>query len=438
MLVLYKRFALVLVVALVIGFSLGVARGMQASGSALIVEPFYGKKIVVVGRVVDDPSYADHGQTEVYLSTATIQGGPKIAGKVRVRGYALNLNRGDTVRVEGKLYDGFGSYSASMYYAQITVLQHDEGWAHAVRSRFRTGLLNSLPEPSASLAFGLLVGAKSGLSADLATRLSIVGLTHLVAVSGYNLTIIIRATRRLFVKLSPRISLVFSLLLIVGFLLVTGFSASIVRAAVVSLLSLAAWYFGREPKPAVLLLLAAAITCLLNPMYVRGDIGWYLSFLAFFGILILAPLVSSRLWKSPKLWQQVLVESTAAVVMTAPLIAYTFGRLSIIAPLANMLILPFIPLTMLLSFVAGLTGMISPLFSSFIALPARLMLWLIVKVVEQLSAISWASTSISVSSVQMLALYAGIAGITVALYLKQGSSRDTMHVVKRKNVHVRT
>ena len=92
------------------------------------------------------------------------------------------------------------------------------------------------------------------------TQLAAVGLTHIIAVSGYNLTIIIRAMRRLLTKRSKYQSTLLSFGLIAVFLLVTGFSASIVRAAIVSGLSLIAWYYGRAFRPLLLILLSAVIT----------------------------------------------------------------------------------------------------------------------------------------------------------------------------------
>jgi len=121
-----------------------------------------------------------------------------------------------------------------------------------------------------------------------------VGLTHIIAVSGYNLTIILHAGKRLLGKRSKRISTFLSLALIAVFLLLAGASASIVRAAIVSVLSIAAGYYGRTFKPLNLIVLAAAITAWANPVYVWSDVSWYLSFLAFYGVMVVSPLIQKR------------------------------------------------------------------------------------------------------------------------------------------------
>ena len=142
---------------------------------------------------------------------------------------------------------------------------------------------------------GLLIGQKANLPDHIYDELLMVGLVHIIAVSGYNLTIILRATEGLLKKHSKRLSTLLALNLIGVFLLFAGGSASIVRASVVSVLAIAAAYYGRKFKPVVLLLLAAAITAWAKPFYVWSDIGWYLSFLAFFGVMVVAPLALRRL-----------------------------------------------------------------------------------------------------------------------------------------------
>jgi competence protein ComEC len=261
-----------------------------------------------------------------------------------------------------------------------------------------------------------LIGQRSTLPQQITDALTAVGLVHIVAVSGYNLTIIIRGVGRL--KLGSKYQkLIVSLALIVGFVLVTGFSASIVRAALVSGLSLWAWYYGRHVKPLVLISFAAAITGLWNPFYVWGDLSWYLSFLAFFGVLVIAPVIAARFFKkSPKLLTMVLLETLSAELMTLPLVLMTFGQLSIIALVANVLVVPWVPLAMLLSAVAGLAGMLIPQFAGWLAFPARLLLTYMLDIVHLLSSLPSVLVHRSISTVYMVALYALVLALTLILY----------------------
>jgi competence protein ComEC len=149
------------------------------------------------------------------------------------------------------------------------------------------------------------------------------------------------------------------------------------RAGLVTLMGLAAWYYGRNVHPLVLLPLAAAITALANPSFVWGDMGWYLSFGSFAGVLLLAPLIQRYFWGSsgePGVIRGILVETSSAQLATMPIIFFAFGTYSAYSLLANMIILPLIPLTMLLTFIAGIAGVTAPAIAPWIGAPASLIL----------------------------------------------------------------
>jgi len=224
--------------------------------------------------------------------------------------------------------------------------------------------------------------------------------------------------------------LVASLTLIVGFVLVTGFSASIVRAAIVSILGLWAWYYGRKLKPFVLISFTAAITGLWNPFYVWSDLGWYMSFLAFFGVLVIAPLMTKRYFKSqPKILTIVLIETLSAEIMTLPLILMTFSQLSMVALLANVLAVPLVPLAMLFSTVAGLAGAFLPTIAGWIALPARITLTYMLDVIHVLASIPSVLLHRSISLATMLVFYACVIVFVVTIYT-HSKRHNTLNMLK--------
>ncbi|HET7827594.1 MAG TPA: ComEC/Rec2 family competence protein, partial [Candidatus Saccharimonadales bacterium] len=332
-----------------------------------------------------------------------------LAGTFKLSGFGQKMiYRGDRVQVTGSIFPSRGSNQATIAYAKFVKLSNGQSWYADLNRKFSAGMQNALPEPMASFAMGLLIGQRNNLPADITAALTAVGLVHIVAVSGYNLTIIVRAVGRL--KLGSKYQkLMISLSLIAAFVMITGFSASIVRAALVSVLSLWAWYYGRRVKPMVLINLAAAASALWNPFYIWGDLGWYLSFLAFFGVLVIAPLISARLFsKPPKLITMVLLETLSAELMTLPLILMTFSQLSIIALVANLLIVPLVPVAMLLSAAAGTVGILIPQLVGWIALPARLLLTYMLDIIHLLSSIPSALLHRSVSLAYMLILYGAV------------------------------
>jgi competence protein ComEC len=163
--------------------------------------------------------------------------------------------------------------------------------------------------------------------------------------------------------------------MILAFMAVTGMSPSMSRAGLVAGLSLAAWYYGRKIHPLVLLPLAAAVTLLVNPQFGWNDLGWQLSFAAFAGVIILAPLLQRYFFgdKEPGAIRQVAGETLSAQIFTLPLLVMAFGMMSNVALLANVLILPLVPLAMLLVFLAGIFATV-PLLGAVIAAPTT---WLL-------------------------------------------------------------
>jgi competence protein ComEC len=249
----------------------------------------------------------------------------------------------------------------------------------------------------------------------LVDALQIVGLTHIVVASGYNLTILVRLSRRLFVKVSKYLSALTSVGLIVGFLAITGLSPSMTRAGLVALLSLWAWYYGRKFHPVTLLAFAAATTVLYNPSYVWGDIGWSLSFAAFAGVMVVAPLMQSYFYgnEEPPFVQKIIGETVSAQLATAPIILVAFGQFSNIAILSNLLILPFIPVTMFLVFIAGIGSYIVPAFSSVVGWPAETVLNAMIFVIDKTSEVEWAQSKWQISILGAIGIYV-IIGLACA------------------------
>jgi competence protein ComEC len=348
--------------------------------------------------------------------------GQRLAGKIELSGFGPSaVFQGDKVRVSGKLYAAFGGYQGRISFAQLQIIGHHPSLVADIRRKFTAGMQTALPEPLAPFAMGLLIGQRATLPKNVKQQLLMVGLTHIIAVSGYNLTIMLHASRGLFGKRSKRISTFLSLGLIGLFLLLAGSSASIVRAAIVSVLSIAATYYGRAFRPFNLIMLAAAITAGASPFYLWSDTSWYLSFLAFYGVMVLSPLIQAR-W--PHRWHDsvivsVALESICAELMTLPFVLYTFGQISLIGLPANVLVVTLVPLAMLLSVVAGLAGMLAGSIAGWLAWPARILLTYMLDISRLLASVPHIfMQQLSFSIPQMLGLYSLLIMLTLALWFK--------------------
>lgn len=361
------------------GLSLGLWRGAGYLQAIQPYQEFARQKVTFQAKVSLDAVYGTKGQLsfEVKRVQFTAPRSVEVPGTIKVSGFGeMAVYRGDIVEITGKLYPTRGGKQATMSYAQVKRIGVEQTWVDSFRRSFVAGMQTALPEPAASFGLGLVIGQRNTLPYDISQAFLMVGLTHIIAVSGYNLTILLNAAKRLFEKRSKFFMILFAAILMTFFLLITGASASIVRAAVVSGLGLAAWYYGRPVRPMVLILLAAAITTYATPVYFWSDIGWWLSILAFFGILVIAPKLTGRLFpkRTAPALALIAIETFCAELMTIPLVMFIFGQVSLIGLLANVLVAFFIPLAMLLSTLAAVAGMLAPLLAGWFAWPAQILL----------------------------------------------------------------
>jgi len=418
------RCVLLVIFALLFGLNLGLWRGSIEQSALQSYAPLYGKTVTLQGVISTDTSYGPHGDQRIMLKSIVING-QSLHGQVWASAAShTDIQRSDTVTVSGKLSEGFGNLPASMFYAKVRSISRPQPGdvpLH-IRNWFSSGIKKAIPEPESSLGVGYLVGQRNSLPALLDNELKIVGLTHAVVASGYNLTILVVFARRAFLKKSKYLAMLSAAAMALGFMLITGFSPSMTRAGIVTALGLAAWYYGRKVHPCVLLPLAAAITALLNPAFLWGDIGWALSFAAFGGVLVLAPLLHHFFWGSARvgILREIFVGTMSAQIVTLPIMIFAFGHYSPYALLANLLVLPLIPLTMLLVFVAGIAGVLVPALAYVFGWPATLVLRYMIAIVDKIARLPGAQGDLKFTMPILLASYVLLGVVVLFLWRKTG------------------
>lgn len=404
----WRRYIYLIPFLIIGGFLFGMWRGSVDQDALAKFKPFYNKSVSVIGYVKDDIDVGTASQIIIRLDSLIING-VNLPGNLWITASENDIKRGDKLMINGKLQPGFGNFAGIMYRANINEIIHPKPGdiARVARDWFADLVRNSIPEPESSLGIGFLVGQRRSLPGDLEKSLQLAGLTHIVVASGYNLTILVRLSRRLFTKVSKYLSALSASLMIFSFIAITGMSPSMSRAGLVSGLSLAAWYYGRRFHPIVLLSVAIAITVVINPSYAWGDLGWQLSFAAFAGVMILAPLASRYLFgdNKPGAVSQILVETVSAQIVTAPILIAGFGQISNVAIISNILILPFVPIAMLLTFIAGIGSFILPFLALLIGLPATWLLHYMINVADVLSGLPWAVSNVRFGWPEMLICY---------------------------------
>lgn len=258
------------------------------------------------------------------------------------------------------------------------------------RQEIKNRLLIGLTEPHASLAYGILFGTTSGQVFDrsLLNDLRRTGTSHMVAVSGYNVSIITGILLNTSILVFSKALFIFGIsgLFIYDFLV--GFSASVVRATIMALFIFAAALFGRQKNFGDALVFSATVILFLSPKAL-SDLGFQLSFLAMLGVLYLSPIFEKLFRLIPKEANKALSATLASQVMILPVAVYNFGQVSFISPLANVLIFLTVPPVMLLTALNVVAGSILPqLF-----LPNYVLLEYFVDIVRFLSSVPWASVS---------------------------------------------
>ena len=291
---------------------------------------------------------------------------------------------GDELLIRGKLErpenfsQGFDwiSYLAKddiyyqIFYPKIKKIGEGKGnsvkqFLFSIKEKYLSSLGRLLPEPHASLAGGITVGAKRSLGEGWLGAFRRTGIIHIVVLSGYNLSLVSDVGMKALSFLPKAAGFSIGAIGIILFALMVGASPSVARASIMALLIVFARASGRVYEAGWALFLAAFLMVFYNPKVLVYDAGFQLSFMATFALIYFAPAVERRLSFLPKRWKiREIVSSTLAVQgFVFPWILYKMGVFSLSAPLVNILILPLIPFAMLFSFLAGAAGILGQAFA---------------------------------------------------------------------------
>lgn len=352
---------------------------------------------------------------------------------------------GDRLEIEGflKTPPEFEDFSYKDYLARqgihsllrrprITLLARAQGHffyvrLYAFKGRAQATIARLLPEPQASLLMGILLGVETGIPAELMADFSATGTTHIIAISGFNISII----AGLFSGLSARLfgrrrAMPLAVAGIILYTIFVGASAAVVRAAIMGSLYVVAIHYGRQSDALNSLMAAAILMTALNP-FTLWDLGFQLSFAATLGLVLYTPVVQG--WferglrrvlsegatkKVISLLNEALIVTLAAQITTLPIIVYKFRTLSLVTLLTNLLILPAQPGVMLWGGVATIAGLLWQPLGQALGWVAWLFLTYTIVIVELTARLPYASLDVGRVSLGLLCLYYGLlAGGTI-------------------------
>jgi competence protein ComEC len=232
--------------------------------------------------------------------------------------------------------------------------------AASARRWLLDGLDAVVPEPEAALGAGILLGVRSGISPEIGDAFARAGLTHVVAISGWNIAIVAALIAVLLRPLGRRpggrwLVPAATAAAIGGYVILTGSTPSVVRAALMAAAMLVARLGGSRAHAASALMLAALVMLLAAPP-VLWDVGFQLSLLATAGLIWFGRGMELRLARLPGVLREPIALTLAAQLTTLPIVLANFERLSLVAPLANVVVVPLVPLVMLCCAVAAPVG----------------------------------------------------------------------------------
>lgn len=431
-------------------FSLGAARmhvGIIESDPALNMR--VGEKVTIEGIVTDEP---DGRENNVRLPVrVTAIDDAALSSNIAVLVVAplhTEVAYGDRIRAEGKLalpeafetgqgrvfdYPGFLAKDRILYqmsFAKMTKLEGGGGnflksGAIWLKQKYLEGLANSLNEPQAGLAGGITVGDKRGLGQELSDTFRIVGLTHVVVLSGYNITVVIDALTRALSFAPSILRFSGSVFLAIFFAAITGFASASVRAALMAIIAVIGKATGRIYLASRALAVVALGMILWNPYVLVYDPGFQLSILATMGLIYISPLVSPRLMFVTERFglREIAASSMSAQLAVLPLLLYQNGMLSIFALPVNLLALAVIPLAMLFSAIAAIIGLFAGVVAPIFSLPAYVLLSYVIYVAKGFAALPFSAVSIpAFGAIWLVLAYALLAGI---VYAKRGRGESS-------------
>ncbi len=364
----------------VLAFSLGVFRFDNVDKpTPPVFESQVGQKVNLRGEIVDEPDIRENNQK---LIIDVVAGGEQTKILVTTS-FGADYKYGDEVNLSGKLLkpENFTTDTGKefdyvnylkkdgiyyvMNYVNLEVVSRGNGnflksILFSVKEKFLEKINFVIDSPENLLMGGLILGEKAAFSQELRQQFVDTGTIHIVALSGYNVTIIAEWFMKLFKFLSQTAGISAGIVLIWLFVLMTGMSSTAIRAGIMATLALVARATGRNYDVARALILAGVFMILVNPYVLVYDVSFQLSFIATVAVIFLAPRIEKYFqWVTEKFELRDIVSVTfAAYVFVLPFILYKMGNLSLVALPANILILPIIPFTMLLGFATGFVGLI--------------------------------------------------------------------------------
>lgn len=410
-----KKTAIILLAIFIFSFGLGILRYELKDIRKIDnnLETLLGEKVNIQGVISDEPAVKDQTVQLIINDDSD--------NKILVSTSLFPVFKyGDLIKVEGKLErpenfetDNGNDFDYINYLAKEDIFYQigfaktefvSAGYGSYLKTKlfaFKNAFMGKInlliKEPESSLLGGLLLGAKNSLGKELQTDFRVAGVSHIVALSGYNITIVAVGIMAILGFLSKTLSLSFGVIGILLFAIMTGGGATVMRASIMAILVLLAKGTNRKYEITRALFIAFIFMLIQNPKILVFDISFELSFLATVALIYVAPIIEKKLTFITEKYalRELTVSTIATQIFVLPFLVYKMGMISVFGLFANILILPIISWVMLFGFLTGMIGFVSVALAIPLAFLSSLLLSYMLKIIYIFSHLPLASFTIN-------------------------------------------
>ena len=352
---------------------------------------------IVTGKVINEPRLSSNQKLKFWFQAKSVSllekevviREAKVSGKLYVTVPLLSGNKihpGEIIKIKGILYqptspNNPGAFDFKTYLSRQGVfaglkgleidfnniqIEPNYGWWQ-IRRRIIRSQVKGLGSPLGQLLSSIVLGRRAvDLPEDVRNLFITAGLAHILAASGFHVSLLLGFILKITNSLSAKSKLIIGTIILLIYLSLTGFSPSVMRAGLMGFAVLIATAMGGKVKPQGSLLLSAIIILLINPLWI-WSLSFQLSFLATLGLLVTAPVIEKKLDWIPTTIAIAIAFPLAATIWTLPLVTYYFNTISTYSILVNIITTPLVAIISLGGMISGLAGLIFPLLGSILS-----------------------------------------------------------------------
>jgi competence protein ComEC len=413
----------------------------QASDISQILTTGKTRLVTVTGKIIESPRLTRNDRVQLWLEVSRVAESPQVIKAVTGRIYVtipldrkLELYPNLSLSVKGILYLPTApktphSFNFKYYLRQqhsfaglrgteifLSTDRSPPWWSWwQLRQRIIRSQRHFLGSPQGELLSSMVLGGKVvDLAYELRDQFTGVGLAHIFAASGFQVSLLLGLVLKLSQRYSAKTRFILGLTVLFGYLCLTGVQASIARSTVMGIGALIGLLSDRKVDSLGLLLLAAILLLIISPFWI-WDLGFQLSFLATIGLIITVPSLAIRLdWLPPTIADLIAIP-IAAFIWTTPLLMYVFQTITLVSIPANVVTAPLVTIVSLIGIVSATCSLILPILGSAIAWVAYYPIELLIRSIELFTQIPLGNLAIGqISLITVFILY----GLFILVWLR--------------------